>query len=275
MADLFGSILSYLGTQDTNQANADIAQANNAWSAQQFATRYQTTTKDMQAAGLNPMLAYSQGGGSPPTAQSYQAQNPMSSAVEAYHQSAQRDVMAEQIQNMKEQNKNIQADTHVKDEQAKLIASQKLAADADERLKTTAANKQTHDLFTQQNVTNPTQKALAASYWSQIDVNKANLPKIASEIVSNGANAHLARARANQAIAEEKITSADLQRALNEQAMERGVFGKVKPYLNSAGKIKDLLPSKSTGKSTTEEHTDIIRDEKGQHVGSSRYRTTR
>lgn len=253
MADLFGSVLNYLGTQDTNQANAQIAQANNAWSAQQFATRYQTTTKDMQAAGLNPMLAYSQGGGSPPTAQSFQAQNPMSSAVDAYHKSVERDVMSEQIQNMREQNKNIQADTRVKEEDAKvrknqadLIASQKLASDADERLKTTAANKQTHDLFTQQNVTNPTQKALAASYWSQIDVNKANLPKIASEIVSNGAHAHLARARANQAIAEEKITRADLDRALNEQAMERGAFGKVKPYVNSAGKIKDMLPSKST-----------------------------
>jgi predicted amidohydrolase YtcJ len=37
------------------------------FSAQQFATRYQTTVKDMQLAGLNPMLAYSQGGGSAPT----------------------------------------------------------------------------------------------------------------------------------------------------------------------------------------------------------------
>lgn len=37
------------------------------FSAQQFATRYQTTVKDMQQAGLNPMLAYSQGGGNAPT----------------------------------------------------------------------------------------------------------------------------------------------------------------------------------------------------------------
>lgn len=36
------------------------------FSAQQFATRYQTTVKDMEAAGLNPALAYQQGGGSPP-----------------------------------------------------------------------------------------------------------------------------------------------------------------------------------------------------------------
>lgn len=37
------------------------------FSAKQFATRYQTTVQDMQKAGLNPMLAYSQGGGNAPT----------------------------------------------------------------------------------------------------------------------------------------------------------------------------------------------------------------
>lgn len=39
----------------------------NEFSAQNFATRYQTTVKDMEAAGLNPMLAYSQGGGNAPS----------------------------------------------------------------------------------------------------------------------------------------------------------------------------------------------------------------
>lgn len=49
--------------------NAAMARQNAAqdFSAQQFASRYQTTVKDMQAAGLNPMLAYTQGGGSSPT----------------------------------------------------------------------------------------------------------------------------------------------------------------------------------------------------------------
>lgn len=38
-----------------------------AFSAEQFATRYQTTVKDLEAAGLNPALAYQQGGGNAPT----------------------------------------------------------------------------------------------------------------------------------------------------------------------------------------------------------------
>ena len=69
---------------DTNEANADRADASNAWSAAQYASRYQTTVKDIQAAGLNPMLAYSQGAGTAPTAQQIQFQNPASSAAQAY-----------------------------------------------------------------------------------------------------------------------------------------------------------------------------------------------
>ena len=50
-----------------NMMAGDRQESANEFSAQQFATRYQTTVKDMQAAGLNPMLAYSQGGGNAPS----------------------------------------------------------------------------------------------------------------------------------------------------------------------------------------------------------------
>jgi len=80
-----GSAISgYLGTQSTNDANAERADAANAWSAQQYATRYQTMVGDLKAAGLNPMLAYSQSAGSAPTAQQVTFQNPVASATQAY-----------------------------------------------------------------------------------------------------------------------------------------------------------------------------------------------
>jgi len=72
------------GGIDTNSANAARADANNAWSAEQYATRYQTQVADLKAAGLNPMLAYSQSPGSAPTAQQVQFQNPWSGAAAAY-----------------------------------------------------------------------------------------------------------------------------------------------------------------------------------------------
>lgn len=67
VSSLISGGLGFLGTQDqinaaqTNQANA------NAFSAQQYATRYQTTVKDLEAAGLNPMLAVTNGAGSAPS----------------------------------------------------------------------------------------------------------------------------------------------------------------------------------------------------------------
>jgi hypothetical protein len=73
-----GGVLGFLGQQQTNQKNWDIAQAANQASAEQAQrqmdfqermrkTQYQTAIEDMQKAGLNPMLAYSQGGAGTPS----------------------------------------------------------------------------------------------------------------------------------------------------------------------------------------------------------------
>jgi hypothetical protein len=246
LGDFLGPILSYKGTQDTNNTNLEIANNNSAFNAaqaqlnrdfqaDQSATSYQRATKDMQAAGLNPMLAYSQGGASTPSgAQGVAAQvtmqNPLSSAVDAYHRSQERNVMGAQVG-------NILADTKVKEETANQIVAQTENIKAQERLSTNSAHEATVRMFSQLNYGNPTQKALAASYWSQIDVNKANLPKIASEIASNGAYAAQARAQAEKAIAESKITRADLDRALNDQRYERATGGTIRQTSRDLGNI--------------------------------------
>lgn len=86
VASAAGAALSFLGGQSTNQANIDLANANNQWSAQQYATRYQTQVKDLEAAGLNPMLAVSQGAPPAPQAQPVQLQNPYHSAVQTFNE---------------------------------------------------------------------------------------------------------------------------------------------------------------------------------------------
>jgi len=48
-------------------ANRAEASKQRDWAAQQYGQRYQVTMNDMRAAGLNPMLAYSQGVGTSPT----------------------------------------------------------------------------------------------------------------------------------------------------------------------------------------------------------------
>nr|QJB20265.1 MAG: DNA pilot protein [Microvirus sp.] len=66
------------GGIDTNAQNRNSAEQAQAFSAQQYATRYQTQVADMKAAGLNPMLAYQQSPGSSPTGVTYRAENPYS-----------------------------------------------------------------------------------------------------------------------------------------------------------------------------------------------------
>jgi len=75
---LAASALSYLSQEETNDENRDLtisgrafnsaeALANREFQREMSNTSYQRAVKDMMAAGLNPMLAYSQGGASTPS----------------------------------------------------------------------------------------------------------------------------------------------------------------------------------------------------------------
>jgi len=243
------SALNFLGTQDTNQANKEIAQQNNAWSASQFASRYQTTVSDMEKAGLNPMLAYSQGGGSPPTAQQVQMQNPTASATQAYHQSAERDVMKQAIEKSRAEVSNVVADTALKraqeitaGEQAKLATAQTAAQQQIERDAMGRANlsavdlvrrghgqsstiKQTEAQTKLTGAQEKTQGVLAASYISQMAVNKATIVNLLSMSNRNTAEGDLAKARIKEAVAKGEISTADIERARNDERYEKSTGG--------------------------------------------------
>lgn len=159
-AAIGSSLMGQRGARETNEANAEIAREQMAWNsfeadksrlfnAEQAAKQmdfqeahihsqrawsenmansaYQRAVGDLQKAGLNPMLAYSQGG-APTPATSAPGGAAGSGTAASYHSLPNRQNVAQaglasaaqalQLQNMAKQGENIDADTALKREQA-------------------------------------------------------------------------------------------------------------------------------------------------------------
>jgi len=78
-ASLVGGLI---GGSKQNKANQSASREQMAFQERMSSSAYQRAMTDMRKAGLNPILAYKQGGASTPTGQTWQAQNVMAKGID-------------------------------------------------------------------------------------------------------------------------------------------------------------------------------------------------
>jgi len=110
---VLGPVLGFIGGERANQERESAAYAQMHFQERMSSTAYQRAVQDMQSAGLNPMLAYSQGGASAPMGAMPQVENTAASAFQGSQISAMVDNLRAMNDKIAAETKNVESQTAV------------------------------------------------------------------------------------------------------------------------------------------------------------------
>lgn len=221
-----------------NKASAKEAQKNRDFQEEMSNTSYQRAVADMKAAGLSPMLAYSQGGASQPSG----GQAPQNDVITPAIHSGMAAYNAELATKQNEENvKNTAADTAVKAAQEAKLRAETPAGDQWRDKLQAEKNK----LSIEYNVSAARQEQILAEI-ANIRSENAKIVAATKLLLEQG---NLTRQQAGKAAKEIVLLEARIPGAQAVQALDETWYGqKVRPLLddmgnvlNSAGKARLLM----------------------------------
>lgn len=242
-----GGFGSYMGASSANAATLASTEEQMKFQERMRSTQYQTAVDDMKKAGLNPMLAYSQGGSGTPAGSSYSAIDAGTPAVNSALASRR---LAADVDKIK-------ADTAASESVARLNEANAIKASYESQL--TAANARAatvqageaetlRDVFGSYNLkgemlTNDWLKSKYEQFVRSNDQNKINALN-AFALQSGYGNNFLAavdKAEFRNLLSENVLKSNMIPESQAMSDFYRSGFGKeVAPYLNSAKSMSDI-----------------------------------
>lgn len=242
-ASMFSGAASLIGGMMANSQNAAMAREQMAFQERMRDTAYQAAVKDLQKAGLNPMLAYSQGGAATPSGSSYTSENVVGPAVSNALQAYQG---FQAVENMKTLQAKMDAETNKIAADTAYVNQETIRSAAD-----TALAPYRQGLMAAQTSGAAQHKTYEGALTDQLNItNRLVGDKWRSEIANLDSMSKRNLSTVNALGVNTALDASRLAEAHNNEAKAGTWWGRnVSPYLNdfgssvnSASKLYNMLP---------------------------------